>query len=152
MWPAELVLDEYGWPIVHSLGQIGIGGWVVVGLGLGTLVALWKKPVWGFAGAWLFVILSPSSSVVPIVTEVAAEHRMYLPLAGLIALLVVGIWDVARKIKTQWVAMGAGVLALLGYCGMTIGCNEDYQTAVGIWRQTVSMRPDNPRAAYQFGK
>ena len=35
----------------------------------------------GFPGAWFFLILAPTSSVLPIVTEVAAEHRMYLPLA-----------------------------------------------------------------------
>ncbi len=34
----------------------------------------------GFVGAWVLLILSPTL-VVPIVTEVAAERRMYLPLA-----------------------------------------------------------------------
>jgi len=38
-----------------------------------------------FLGAWFFLILAPSSSVLRSSTEVAAEHRMYLPLAAVIA-------------------------------------------------------------------
>ena len=95
-WPRGLVLDEYGWPLVTSWGGIGVGGWVVAVLGVGTLLALIKKPWLGFLGCWVFVILSPSSSFVPIVTEIAAEHRMYLPLAGVVALVAVGGWELAR--------------------------------------------------------
>jgi hypothetical protein len=36
-------------------------------------------------GAWFFVILAPTSSVVPIVGSPMAEHRMYLPLAAVVA-------------------------------------------------------------------
>ena len=43
-----------------------------------------------FLGAAFFLILAPTSSVLPIVTEVAAEHRMYLPLAA-VAVLAAGV-------------------------------------------------------------
>ena len=56
-----------------------VPGVVVVALGLLTLVALWRWPMLGFLGAWFFVTLSPTSSFVPIATEVGAERRMYLP-------------------------------------------------------------------------
>ena len=36
-----------------------------------------------FLGAWFFMTLAPSSSLVPIATEVGAERRMYLPLMAL---------------------------------------------------------------------
>ncbi len=51
----------------------------------------------GFVGAWVFLILSPTL-VVPIVTEVAAERRMYLPLAALITLLVAGGYWLAQQV------------------------------------------------------
>ena len=38
----------------------------------------------GFSARGSFLILAPSSSFVPIVTEVAAERRMYLPLAAVV--------------------------------------------------------------------
>jgi tetratricopeptide (TPR) repeat protein len=44
----------------------------------------------GFLGAWLFITLAPTSSFVPIVSEVGAERRMYLPLAAVVVLAVIG--------------------------------------------------------------
>ena len=59
-------------------------------LGLATAVALWRWPKFGFLGACFFFILAPASSIVPVATQTAAEHRMYLPLAAVLILLVVG--------------------------------------------------------------
>ena len=53
-------------------------------LGLATLVALWRWPKIGFLGAWFFAILAPTSSIVPVATQIVAEHRMYLPLAAVV--------------------------------------------------------------------
>ena len=52
----------------------------------------------GFLGAWFFMILAPSSSVVPIVTEMAAERRIYLPLAAVIVLVLLGVETLRRTI------------------------------------------------------
>ncbi|MGA2603172.1 MAG: hypothetical protein ABSG14_02985, partial [Verrucomicrobiia bacterium] len=43
----------------------------------GVLVELRRQPAMGFLGAWIFVILAPSSSVVPVAGQPMAEHRMY---------------------------------------------------------------------------
>ena len=34
---------------------------------------------------------------------------------------------------------------------MTLNRNSDYATAVGIWRQTLALRPNNPRAHFNLG-
>ncbi|HEX6974309.1 MAG TPA: hypothetical protein VF147_07910, partial [Vicinamibacterales bacterium] len=88
-WPSPLVLD-YEWepstvaaailPGLFVLALVGATAWAVV-----------RRMPSGFAAAWFFVILAPTSSVLPIVTEVAAEHRLYLPLAGVVALAVLGV-------------------------------------------------------------
>ena len=44
----------------------------------------------GFSAAAFFLTLAPTSSVVPIASEVGAERRMYLPFAALATLAVVG--------------------------------------------------------------
>ncbi len=56
---------------------------------IGTLILLWRRNAVGFVGAWMLLILSPTL-IVPIITEAVAERRMYLPLAALVALVVVG--------------------------------------------------------------
>jgi Flp pilus assembly protein TadD len=73
---------------------------VVVALLALTALALWRRPMVGFLGAWIFITLAPTSSIVPIATEVGAERRMYLALAAIVALVVVGVWS-SRGVRLQ---------------------------------------------------
>ena len=150
VWPKPLVLD-YAWPIAHSWEQIGWGGGLVAILLLASVIALWARPWLGFLGAWCFGILLPSSSVVPIATEVAAEHRMYLPLIAPIALGVVGAWSLCRRWGVDWLVWApiAAMVAVGGW--MTLDRNAQYHTALEIWRITVAQRPQNGRARYNLG-
>ena len=84
VWPHPLLLD-YGKDTVPVTLEILPDAILVALLGLATLVALWRWPKIGFLGAWFFAILAPTSSVVPVATQVVAEHRMYLPLAAVVA-------------------------------------------------------------------
>ncbi len=66
-----------------------------------TIVA-WTRPnQWGwfgFLGAWFFLILGPSSSFVPIVTEIAAERRFYIAVVSVLLLLFVGAEEARRRV------------------------------------------------------
>ena len=53
-----------------------------------------NRPI-GYLGTWGFAILAPTT-VVQIVTEIAAERRTYLPLAAFAVLFVVGIYRLVR--------------------------------------------------------
>jgi Flp pilus assembly protein TadD len=64
-------------------------------LALITLVLVWRRTATGFVLATVLVILAPTL-IVPITTEVAAERRMYLPLAALVALFVGTGYTLAR--------------------------------------------------------
>jgi len=150
VWPKPLVLD-YGWPIAHTWDQIGRGGGLVGILLLASVVALWARPCLRFLGVWCFGILLPSSSVVPIATEVAAEHRMYLPLIAPIALGVVGAWSLCRRWGVNWL-IWAAVAAMVAIASwMTLERNSQYRSALKIWQITVAQRPQNGRAHYNLG-
>src|SRR5579872_2893859 len=71
-WPANLVLDYYDWPIARAWQQVVLPAILIALLLLFIVVAFWKKPWLGFLGLWFFLILAPSSSVLPIFTEIAA--------------------------------------------------------------------------------
>jgi Flp pilus assembly protein TadD len=162
LWPRRLVID-YGWPIASTVGQV-LPGAIVIGLLLaGTAWALVRRPSAGFLCACFFLMLSPSSSFVPVVTEVAAEHRMYLPLAAVVVLAVATLyrawqWSLekaapqgrpAGAMRALPLAAAAIVVVALGYG--TLERNEDYKTELAIWRDTVAKRPDNARANYDLG-
>ena len=90
VWPQPLVL-YYGWPVALTVSDVWPYAAFIGALLLLTIVALFRSPRLGFLGAWIFVTLAPTSSFIPIATEVGAERRMYLPLVALIALAVVGV-------------------------------------------------------------
>ena len=125
VWPRSLVLD-YGLPQPLVLGDVLPAAAIVVALALVTCAALRYRPMVGFLGAWFFVTLAPTSSIVPISTEVGAERRMYVPLAAVIVLVVVGVHALVRRPRADSVphadsrrlrsggAYGAAALAVVG--------------------------------------
>jgi tetratricopeptide (TPR) repeat protein len=151
-WPRNLVLDYYDWPIVHSWGSVGWGGMLVALLFIFSLISLWRKPWLGFLGVWFFVILAPSSSMVPIFTEIAAEHRMYLPLVAPMVLLVVGGWMIlSRGAPGAWIAGILLTILLAALSTRTFLRNAEYQDPELIWTDNVIQRPANPRAHFNLG-
>lgn len=149
IWPRPLVFD-YFWPVAQGLAQVAGSAIFVVLLVVCSLWALATRRPLGFVGGFVFLTLAPTSSIVPIVTEVAAEHRMYLALAAISAALAIGGWSACRGNKRTYVAAVAAVALLLGWTTMTR--NLDYRTGTTIWRDTVAKRPANPRAFYNLGR
>ena len=148
IWPHPLVLDygDFVTDTVTGLGQVLPQFLLISALGGATLYALTRWPKTGFIGAWLFVILAPSSSFIPLLSQMRAEHRMYLPLAAVIVLLVIMLWRLAGRTAPVVVA----VLALALGAG-TIARNHDYRTALALWADTALKQPGNPRAHYSLG-
>ena len=145
-WPHPLVLD-YGWPVARSLGEVWWQALLVVALLTATVVALVRKPAVGFLGASFFVILAPSSSFVPLVSQTVAEHRMYLPLAAVLVLAVAGGRALAGR-RALWATMAAAIP--LGV--VTVQRNADYRTELAIWSDTVAQCPGNARAHGNLGR
>ncbi len=153
VWPVGLVSD-YGVPRALSLGDVAVPGAVVVAFVLVTLVALWRRPRLGFLGAWVLITLAPTSSVVPIVSEVGAERRMYLPMAALAVLAVVVLFRVlvrqsrtdeaetgrGRVVSRPWVAAVAIVCVALSVG--TVLRNREYQTRMSLFQANVERWPN----------
>jgi hypothetical protein len=157
VWPDPLVLD-YGFPLPLSLADVLSQALLLAGVALLAAVLLVRRHPAGYPLAWLLVTLAPTSSVVPIVTEVAAERRMYLPLAGAAALAVSAAWLlVARVPAERWAvrprAAGAGLVALvaLSLTAVTWRRNALYRDPVALWQATVEAVPDNHRAHTNLG-
>ena len=145
LWPHPLIFD-YGTAVVKQAGEVIPAALVIVALATGTVIGLRRWPAIGFVGVWFFAILAPSSSIVPVVTETMAEHRMYLPLAAVVALIVLGTYAWAGRKGT---AVLITMAVLLGF--LTVRRNEDYRSALSIWSDTAAKRPENARAHNQFG-
>ena len=155
--PAGLTFD-YGQDPVAGLR--GVPGLILLGgLGIATLVAWTRAKPLGFIGAWFFVILAPSSSFVPIRTEIAAERRLYLPLISVVVLLAVGLtrlrrrmsegaprerrwWHTLARKDLRWA--GAGLCLVLAV--LTFQRSRLYADPEALWSDAVAKAPRNPRA------
>jgi len=139
-WPHPLVLD-YGTAVVRDPLAVWPQGVMLLALAAGTAWATVRRPAAGFAGVAFFAILAPSSSIVPLVAQTIAEHRMYLPLAAVLALLVPLAYARLGRPALAVFLLAAPVLA-----AVTVQRNRDYRSEVAAWSDTVAKVPDNPRA------
>jgi protein O-mannosyl-transferase len=140
VWPHPLVLD-YGTALVTDWPRVLPAAVLVLGLAGLSAWGAWRGRAWGFCGLFFFVVLAPSSSVVPIASQTMAEHRTYLPLAGLCALVAAAgvTWLRARV----WIAF-VFVAAALG--ATTWSRNADYASRIGLYEDLAARRPSNARA------
>src|SRR6185312_526752 len=103
-------------------------------------------------------------SVLPLATEIAAERRMYLPLAALVVAAVVAVFiggrtalsvlvaDSSRRRVIGRTAAGILVAAVIAvYVPNTVARNRDFWSDEQIWRDTIEKRPNNPRARVSYG-
>ncbi len=151
--PVGLVLD-YGEPAAATLGAVWPAALMVIALLAATIAAWFVAPPLAFLGTWFFITLAPTSSFLPIATEVGAERRMYLPLIALITLAVVSARQALRQLETESmrkrVATGAVAAVCVVLAVLTVERNREYSTTLGLW-QTVVARWPGGRAFYNLG-
>jgi protein O-mannosyl-transferase len=140
VWPHPLVFD-HGTRLAAGLGEVAVQGLVVLGLLAATAVAWARAPRLGLAGAAFFLLLAPTSSIVPVASQTMAEHRLYLALAAPLALAVVAM---ARLAPRAWMPLTA--VACLALAGLTAARARTHATELGLWADTVAKRPENARA------
>jgi protein O-mannosyl-transferase len=157
LWPYPLVF-AYGEPRALALGDVVFEGVLILSLATLACWSWWKRARVGVLALAFFVVLMPTSSVVPIATEVGAERRMYLPLMTLVILAVLlsrSAWtSIASRTTSGQDAAAAGasiawrrvgtaipiaVCTLLA--ALTIQRNTEYATAEGLWRSTLDRWP-----------
>jgi tetratricopeptide (TPR) repeat protein len=173
-WPAPLILD-YGPAAVEGPTQVLPYAALVTALILGTALALRRRAALGFLGVWFFAILAPSSGVVPITPECAAEKRMYLPLAAVVLAMVAGAYRLGRRYvaragggkhvsggrddrvdnlrcyRAKLLAYGMAATAVAMLALWSARRNRDYRTEQVIWQDTAEKRPNSARAQYALG-
>jgi tetratricopeptide (TPR) repeat protein len=163
VWPWPLAI-HYGMPY---LTLAAAWPWLlgVTLLATSVVILLWRNHPAGFLGAWMAAILAPTF-VVPITTEVAAERRMYLPLAALLALVVVGGYWLVQQTSLRlggernqastrrWLLAAAGCATLLLVLAASVTSAHRlamYNNPLTLWQDTVASQPDDPMAHYNLG-
>jgi Tfp pilus assembly protein PilF len=149
VWPAGLCLD-YSWPVVKDFGRLLPFAAVVAAMVAATIWGLVRNKAWSYPAACFFVVLAPTSSFVPLM-DVIFEHRMYLPLAGVVVLVVLTGYVLFERWSTRklGIILATAVIVALGWG--TFLRNNDYRSGESIWQKALDVVPNNVRAYYNLG-
>lgn len=158
IWPSPLCLD-YEWPWPTTLENIIPPALAILTLIGGCIALVRRSRPLAYVAACFFLILLPTSSVIPI-KDALFEHRMYLPLAAVIILVVVGGWTcltyVCRRLAinaktTRLTAFAAVAAVALSFGLATYRRNLVYHDRVAMWTDVSTKRPENARGHYNRG-
>jgi tetratricopeptide (TPR) repeat protein len=169
MW-MYLKLVAWPWPLVIYYEMPYLTAWsaaapwllFTAALLIGALYLLWRRYSAGFVLTSTFVVLAPTS-IVPIASEVAAERRMYLALAGLIALAVAGGYQFvhawltspattrAANDRKALVIWGTLTMVLI-VVGSLVSARRlaAYADTVTLWQDVLVHQPNNYVATYNL--
>jgi tetratricopeptide (TPR) repeat protein len=105
---------------------------------------LWKQKAWRFYIfflSWFLIVLSPSSSIVTL-HDLAAEHRVYLALPGVIFILSYGLFEILKNQKSGFLIL-CGLTLFLGT--LNIERNRVWKNELSLWQDTYKKSPSKLR-------
>ncbi len=154
VYPDVLCLD-YNWPVAKSLADVVPFAVIIIALILASIYGVFRGSPFGFLGIWFFLILAPTSSVMQI-ADLAAERRMYLSLAAVVTLGVVGGYALLVRLaksgyRLQQIGVAVIAVLLAWFGSLTVRRNADYHSEIMMWADVLKKRPDNPRAHTNLG-
>jgi tetratricopeptide (TPR) repeat protein len=142
VWPQGQIFD-YGTEPVTDWRVLMPALVMVVALIVATGWALVRRPRLGFAAVSFFALLAPSSSIVPVATQIMAEHRMYLPLAGVVVVAAAAVVRMTGRLRLLLAVSPALVM-------LSVHRNELYRSERDLWLETAARQPGNARAHYNL--
>jgi protein O-mannosyl-transferase len=162
-WPAGQNL-EWDVPLARSLSDPGV---LLSGLVLAGLVAFagalfaWSRRRWSAAGAagrvaafgvlWFFLVLSPTSSVVPL-RDLLMEHRTYLASLGIF--LALGVGGERLLARLRWRPAVAAALVIGLWCTLALALhrrNAAWETHLSMSLDSVAKSPRKARVHVNLG-
>ena len=130
----------------------------LAGVGLALLSPRRSPPlrVAGFGIALFLLGLAVESTLVPIV-DLAFEHRIYLPSAGLFLAVGAGFASLLERTgalarrRGALVGLAPAALAVVGLAAATHARNEVWRDPRRLWGDTVAKSPGSARAHFAYG-
>jgi tetratricopeptide (TPR) repeat protein len=146
VWPLWQTID-YDFSVSHTI--LEHGAIIALALILLLVAAAFRYrrayPLAAYGFIVFLVLLLPTSSIIPIKDPIA-DRRLYLPMIGLlfIVLEVLRRWDVKRN---TLIAVCAAICLLLG--AGSYRRNEQWSSSLALWADAAEKAPEKQRV--QFG-
>ncbi len=110
-----------------------------------------KSRIVSFSVFFFFIVLSPSSSVIPI-WDLMVEYRLYLPLFAFCLILTKGLYSLYQLLTRYYsyklsrgVVLGISVIILSSYSAITIDRNKIFEDELILWSDAAKKSPNKTR-------
>jgi len=137
VWPRSL-RGAYDCGITTSWADAAVPLLLLTSLAVASVLQWRRRPWLGWLGACFFLLLGPTSSVMPIVTEPVADRRAYLPMLAVLAplILMATTWMTRLPLPSRARASiaAAALLALVSCMVVTTrGHAAQYRDQATFW-------------------
>ncbi len=116
-----------------------------------VVIGIWnikKRPILALGIFWFFITLSVESSVIPI-SDTLFEHRLYLPMFGLVIIVSYLVFYFLSKRKSWAILVSVIIVLCLGTA--TYLRNRVWQDKITLWSDVVLKNTQNARGHYNLG-
>ncbi len=139
---------DHDFAISRSIMDHGAAIWLAGLIALVVAAVYYRRryPLASYGFLVFLILLAPTSSVIPILDPVA-EHRLYLPIVGLLLVVAEFLrrWRVSR---TTLAASVAGLLLVAGW--LTFDRAQVWGSDLALWEDSVAKSPRKARPQFQL--
>lgn len=145
--PYGLRLD-YDLPVSRTLADHGAAIALAALLALAGAAVYYRKraPLACYGLLFTLICLAPTSSFVPI-RDPIAEHRMYLPLLGMLFMAA----EIAVRVRISRTALAGALAAVCIACAFATHARAQvWSNPISLWRDAAAKSPGSSRAHFQY--
>lgn len=151
VWPSKLAIF-YPYPDKWPLWEVVLSGVLLGGVTI-TAISLWRSRPWVLVGwLWFLGVLVPFIGLVQAGEQAMADRFMYVPLLGLLILLVWGGCNLAFTWPGHRFALSAAALVAIGLCAVQSHRQTGYwKNSERLFRHAIEATGNNALAHNNLG-
>lgn len=148
VWPLRLSADYSYNQIPLATGSLRDWAcWLIVAAAVVAVALLYRRQrVAFFLAAFAFVTFLPTSNLLFPFGTIMAERLLYLPLVGLLACVVLGLYAIGRRFRAPRLAPAILALLVCGFAARTWARNADWHNELSLARASVESSPASFKA------
>ncbi|MBI3314816.1 MAG: tetratricopeptide repeat protein [Candidatus Omnitrophica bacterium] len=127
------------------------GGSLVAGMLWAGLRFWQKKPLVSYGVGWFFITIAPASNVLVPINAVLYEHFLYLPMIGVLLIVVDAVMEWGRRKNLGPTLLKVLMLVLVVFIGMNLRRNLDWRTSIIFYEKLIKTAPNSYRVINNLG-
>lgn len=150
LWPSRLAV-YYPFPREFSFFQILAAVLLLAAITTGVIVLRRRSPYLLAGWGWFMGTLIPVIGLVQVGGQAYADRYMYIPMVGLLIIVVWGVEEILERLHRQVLAVPLAATVCLA-CSVLTWIQVGYwRNSETLYRHALEVTDDNPMANYSLG-